>query len=65
MSQRLILGLRIDCAERSGCITGSVVTLNIVAPHGAYALAVRALQPVAFYELNETNNPAGHECPGL
>lgn len=43
-----------------GSITSSVVTLSVVAPDSAYASAVLASQPVAFYELNETTAPAGN-----
>jgi hypothetical protein len=38
--------------------TSSVVSLSIVLPVGAYAKAMVTNYPVAFYELNETSNPA-------
>jgi hypothetical protein len=41
-----------------GSVTSSVVSLAIVAPADAYAVATLASQPLAFFELNETSNPA-------
>jgi hypothetical protein len=42
----------------AGSVTSSVVSLTITTPVGAYANAVLALNPVAFYELNDGNDPA-------
>jgi hypothetical protein len=42
----------------SGSITSSVVTLSVLPLAGGYSSVVMAAQPVAFYELNETNDPA-------
>jgi len=41
-----------------GSITSSVANLTITHPTGAEAVTTVALSPVAFYQLNETNNPA-------
>jgi hypothetical protein len=49
---------RVVITNSYGSITSSVVGLKIVSPTGAEAIATAALNPVAFYELNETNNPA-------
>jgi hypothetical protein len=43
----------------AGAITSSVVALNIVTPAaGSYEAAVLQYDPLAFWPLNETNNPA-------
>lgn len=41
-----------------GIATSSAATLSLVAPVGAYETAVTNLNPVAFYQFNETANPA-------
>ncbi len=41
-----------------GSVTSSIVNLAVVAPVGGYASAVVSNSPVAFYELNETGDPA-------
>jgi hypothetical protein len=51
-------------SNTSGSVTSSVVTLTLVLPSGEpYESAVIAAQPVAFYELNETNDPAAGNAP--
>jgi hypothetical protein len=39
-------------------VTSSVVSLTITTPVGAYVNAVLAKNPIAFYSLNDTNDPA-------
>jgi Concanavalin A-like lectin/glucanases superfamily/Immunoglobulin domain len=49
-----------------GPVTSAVVPLTVVAPSGeAYEAAVLAAQPVAFYELNETGDPATNNSPAF
>jgi hypothetical protein len=50
----------------SGSVTSSVVALTLALPGGeAYESAVVAAAPVAFYELNETNDPAAGNVPAF
>ncbi|HEV2207638.1 MAG TPA: LamG-like jellyroll fold domain-containing protein [Verrucomicrobiae bacterium] len=52
-------GYSLVVANPSGMITSIVATLNVVIPTpGSYATAVIPLNPVAYYELDETNDPS-------
>jgi hypothetical protein len=42
-------------------VTSSVASLTVTTPMGAYANAVLAKNPVAFYEFNDTNDPSQGE----
>ena len=49
-----------------GPVTSSSAALTVVAPSGeAYEAAVRAANPVAFYQLNETGDPATNNSPAF
>ncbi len=52
-----IAGYSVIATNSSGSITSRVASVAIVSPAGAYAQAVAASGPWAFYELNETSNP--------
>jgi len=43
-----------------GAVTSQVDTLTLVTPPAPYQQAVALLSPVAYYSLNETNNPASN-----
>ena len=46
-------------SDSAGSVTSSIVALTLVVPSGeAYESAVDSAGPVAFYEFNDTNNPA-------
>jgi Concanavalin A-like lectin/glucanases superfamily len=52
-------GYDVVVRNTSGSVTSSVAALTLVAPSGeAYESAVRTAGPVAFYQLNETGDPA-------
>jgi hypothetical protein len=44
--------------NRAGAVTSLVATLNVVVPTSAYESAVIALNPVAYYRLNEFGDPS-------
>jgi hypothetical protein len=44
--------------NRAGSITSLVATLNVVVPTSVYESALIALNPLAYYRLNETNDPS-------
>ena len=53
-------------ANAGGPVTSAVVALTVVAPSGeAYEAAVLAAHPVAFYQLNETGDPATNNSPAF
>src|SRR5882672_8586122 len=52
--------------NQGGTATSTVVALTLVVPSGeAYETAVLAAHPVAFYQLNETGDPATNNSPAF
>jgi hypothetical protein len=50
----------------SGSITSAVATLSVITPEpGSYEAAVVALNPFAYYRLNETNAPSSGAVPAF